>query len=530
MAVRRYVPSRYRDLLAEENGTDDLMDHAITKLWKTAPLGRQLGYLRGKGKSDPVVAGSVALSSYRWLMSDQVNALNEIGKGSHNLCPPEHGHAVVVGDHLTEQPTDHTGWRDAGLVEPPVVPARSILTIWLAGTEMDRHPESIGQLLCGRGLPAVIVNHAGIDQPSIRARIFGTEQSLALAEEDAARLNKAEHPATADLLEFNANPDRVRELIGQDISADTAALLLVPTGPKPMVLTLLRAMRHLGAEHGIPLFVGDIAKKPDETVLTGSEPRIYLWPALTGGDLPLLVAAREALDHLEPDVAWRLLAASAIDPDTTERARQFANVVASREPDREDGWLHPDPAITSDPIGRSRHMAVQRLELVNYVLSRTTDPAERIRLLVLAADVLETSIANEPNEIKKRKRYLKFRNWLRNQIGTLRAARVLLILNRARDQAPITHGSVVDPDTVVANATDDLARDWRLPDDATGLPRTVAALLRDAIDAAAELGLGAAGRPRNLIAVHQEIDQRIDEAIRNRPDRVTGRPAGVPGD
>src|SRR5690606_40714082 len=93
----------------------------------------------------------------------------------------------------------------------------------------------------------------------------------------------------------------VKAAIEDRITSETAALLLIPAGPKEPVLALLHAMRRIGAEHGIPLFVRQNAT-PREG---GRYTETHLWPALAGGDLPLLLAAQEAVRSLELDVAWR---------------------------------------------------------------------------------------------------------------------------------------------------------------------------------------------------------------------------------
>src|SRR5687768_5818144 len=141
-----------------------------------------------------------------------------------------------------------------------------------------------------------------------------------------------------------------------------------------------------------------------------------------------------------------------------------------------------------------------------------------MRILVLAADTLETSIAAAPNQTTPAGRsprrgarpgagagakYQEFRDDL-SRIARLRsrdahAARILLILNHARDHAPITHGSHDNPDTVVADATDQLAAAWPLsPTEKAALPRDVATLVQHAIAAATARKLGYPNQPGNL--------------------------------
>jgi len=78
----------------------------------------------------------------------------------------------------------------------------------------------------------------------------------------------------------------------QRVRTEVGALVLVPTGPKPLVLPLLMAAFRLAAQHGIPLFLRQLA--------SGAMP---LLPAHFGTDSQLLGLARPALDIPELDVA-----------------------------------------------------------------------------------------------------------------------------------------------------------------------------------------------------------------------------------
>ncbi|GAA0743595.1 hypothetical protein Drose_15110 [Dactylosporangium roseum] len=539
LTVRRYITSRYEELLTADQRTHPDAHDLLRRVANPNGGGPSLGVLLGrieKGRStDFFIRAAVGLPSYKWLFGDVATALRNIGNGSHNLRPPSQDDAAVVGAYLDRFHTDGTGRRDAGLPEPPTTPAHTVVTVWFAGNRTDQHATTIGQRLLRDGLPTAILEHIDTDQPAMRAVIFGTpghHGSLGRADDDADRLTSGGHHATAYAVDASApaDMDAVEHAITEHLTPDTAALLLIPTGPKPVLLALLGVLRRIGAQHGIPLFVRQNAEPSATTAHTD----VYLWPALTDGDLALLVAAREALNNLELDVAWRLLAASAIDPAITDNAHRLAAAFASRNPNpnRHDRWPSPDPAPTSDRTGRTRRMAVQRLELVNATLAQTTNPADRIRLLVLAADTLEASIAAAPpttrppaNGTAPRQRpgatYRKFRKDL-GDVAKLRtreahAARILLILNKARDHAPITHGAHPDPDTVVADATDALTRAWHLtPAEHAALPRDVSTLLHHAVAAATACKLGRPDQPGNLLTLHRHIDQQIATSIAHR--------------
>ncbi|MFV2011265.1 MULTISPECIES: hypothetical protein [unclassified Micromonospora] len=148
---------------------------------------------------------------------------------------------------------------------------------------------------------------------------------------------------------------------------------------------------------------------------------------------------------------WRLLAASAIGTDVTEQARRLADTFASRKP----------------PDGRRQASAS-------------------------AADALEASIAATNPKDTKGGTYRKFREDLRdNKIkdrGMAQAwpAHILVLLNRARDRAPITHGTATTADAVIVEA------------------------------AAALGGLGKAGQAGGLLHRHRQLHGEVSGCIRSR--------------
>lgn len=538
LAVRRYVTSRYEELLAIDKKTHPQAEDLLCK-YERPEGGPSLGVKRGKieraARNEPVSAWT-GLPSYRWLFSPEANALQNIGKGSHNLRPPAPHDSKLIGDYLSGYEIDDTGWREAGLPEPPVTPADTVLAVWFAGLSDDRAVGTVGQQL-SRRLPAVVVEHLGVEKTRMRAVIVAVDDgqgSLGHAEADAGRIGRGTDGATGgpegeawvEPVEISdidpAVVERaVERAVERRVTRETGALLVVPTGYKPAMFPLLRAVRRVGARHGLPLFVREMAQNPEKQ----GEYEVYLWPALTGGDLPLLDAARGALRALELDVAWRLLAASAIDRSVTDQARQLADTFASREP-------LASLAPISDHASWTTGLIVQRLEVVEAALAYAEEPADRIRLLVLAADALEASIAAAPTigelEAKYRPlggKYRKFRDgWskeARRQGGPEAAsARILLLLNRARDRAPITHGTGTDPDAVVADAADRLVAKWELsPADAATLPANVATLLRSAVTAAASRGLGQPDRPDSLLRLHEQLMKDVERAVVHRRTR-----------
>ncbi|WP_050765039.1 hypothetical protein [Salinispora tropica] len=544
LAVRRYITSRYEDLLRNDQNlypeAKDLL-HKYEKPGGGPPLGGKLSRIREAVGCDPVVDEAVGLSSYKWLFSDEVATLQRIGIGSHNLCPPSPNDARLIGDYLSRY-IEETSWRLAELPEPPVTPADTTLVVWPAGTASHPGVRSVGEQVAD-GLPTTITDFLGVEQARVHAVIFGVddgEGSRECAEQDAALIrgfpdkdaNTGDGEAWVELIDPNPDPAAIEQAIERRLTRETGALLLVPTGKKPIVLALLGAMRRVGARNGLPLFVRQNATPKSGNVYAA----VHLWPALTEGDRPLLNAAKGALRALELDVAWRLLAASAIDPAVTNQARQLADTFASRR--------SPTGVLEKSGVDQetwTTKLITQRLEVVEAALAHAAAPADRIRLLVLAADAVEASIAAVQTQKRRRPiagrddvtrrrqngNFGKFKNQLRDEVERagepeVGSAQILLLLNQARNRAPITHGTTNDPDAVVREAVGHQAKKGLLS--ATDLaPRDLATLLRRSVAAAAERGFGDPGRADSLLRLQEKIIGDIGQALAQRdamPNRV----------
>ncbi|MFV2088367.1 hypothetical protein [Micromonospora sp. LOL_021] len=523
LAVRRYVVSRYEELL-ELDRTDRPWAEDLLRKYERPnggpSLGRKLGLI-ARRHHDPVVSASVGLPSYRWLYGSEVDSLQNIGRGSHNLRPPTARDAAFIGEYLTQYAVDGSGWSDAGLPEPPVAPADTVLAVWPAGIRPGSAANDTVGCQLRDGIPPAVLEFLGTQETRLRAVIFAVddgEGSLDAATADAELITKITHNVTGAASDESwvepITPDDIDETaveraIEARLTRETGALLLIPTGRKPVVLALIRAMRLVGARHGIPLFVRENATPANRSGYRN----VHLWPAVTGGDLPLLIAAERALRSLELDVAWRLLAASAIGEDVTDRARLLADAFASRQP--------PDG---SSDTSWTTGLVVQRLELVRAALVDATTPAAHIRLLVLAADALEASIAATNPGDHRGTTYGKFRIGLKdNEIAGQDMARawsahILLLLNRARDRAPITHGTETTADAVITEAADDHARKHQLSTaDAALLPRALHDLLHESVAAAAaRRDMGEPDQKDSLLQRHRQIIAEVSDAIHRR--------------
>ena len=317
----------------------------------------------------------------------------------------------------------------------------------------------------------------------------------------------AEQEAHLELLPEDSTA--VEAAIARHLTPDVAAVLFVPTGRKPHLLALLQAVRQLSASHGIPLFVRQNAHPKK-----GKPYDMHLWPALVGGDRPLLVAARQALQMLELDVAWRLLAASAIDRKIIDDARRLADRFASRlDPDT------PPGVINTFAQRLTCGMVNQRLKLVATVLEQ---PGARMRTSSgcwcwpltswrrrSPPPRLGVNPARSTGSCGR-----SGSNWPK-ATAYARAARILLLLNETRNRAPVTHGTNPRPKGMIDEAMGRLRNKRYLPGP-TDLPTDAPSLLEAAIAAAEELGLGQKDQVNDLMHWHRRLVDRVTEVLDTR--------------
>ncbi|MBI1758225.1 MAG: hypothetical protein HYR62_03225 [Actinobacteria bacterium] len=511
VAARRYVEARYAQMHAAERAADgaarDLLAWAENaggeKPRRT--LGHRVEYLRSRAAAD-ALGPEAQRPSALWLLDKPVQELIEIGKASHSLSPPrpnqlQHAYRALAGDD-----EDTTALHRVGLPSVPVGSPLSVFAVWIAGLSGAANRPSVGQQLLADGLGGLVRDHLDVDgherAVDLHALVLGIGDSVGEAEKQRQELFavpkpsvlahlRADHAALPDLSLPGAN-DAAAHIVASHVPPGADALVLVPTGRKDAVLPLVRALRRIGAERGIPLFLREMSTTP------GRPAGVHLWPALVGGDLPLLVAARESVHALELDAAWRLLAATSVASTLGARCHRLATAFACRAPDSAQGWPAELPAPSPDRRDRTVGMMADRLRLVRHahqaVVAHGAAAGDDVRLLVLGACAVEVSVGQVDNDVPGRRAQPNFRDGLeRIAAGAPRnratqAARVLLVLNEARDRAPVTHGQHPDPNAAVQRATADLAAKWgesaralraRLVD--------VATLLDAAVDAAEHL-------------------------------------------
>lgn len=177
LAVRRYIPARYRELRATEPPTDqptrDLLEYAEENCPRR-PLGAQLDWLDNRAKlRDRDVLAAAGLPSTSWLfhrrrgkeiekppyeppLASVVDALQEIGKNSHTLCFPDPVYASILGKHLSCFDVDGYGWSNSGLPQPPLSPPDTVLAVWLAGAYDKAGSTTVGEQIASGAMPDVI--------------------------------------------------------------------------------------------------------------------------------------------------------------------------------------------------------------------------------------------------------------------------------------------------------------------------------------------------------------------------------------
>ncbi|MGF1647457.1 MAG: hypothetical protein ACFCVF_11155 [Kineosporiaceae bacterium] len=541
IAVRRYVELGYRDRLAREGGAVDLLQWAADDLAasvsgkgrrgsRAVTLGPMLRHLARVSQAPP---GHLRDESRResagWLLGEQVRVLNELGSLSHELRAPTITQADALGDVAASDPAT-TELRRAGLsVATPRV-ARSVLVAWVVGGPRtdETRPSIPRQLLVG-GPGDLVRAHVdpalvgGADPWSgLRLKVLLVVPPDCQAAADAQLDELHRSPATAVVPGGEPSADgaastlaalheRVERAVGESADDDVAAVVVMSAGRKPELLALVQAARRVAARRGVPFF---LRENLDRTQALAGPVRVHRWPAVAGGDRPLLHAARGCLESLELDVAWRLLAATCTTDGLAERCRGLADAFACREPGEAHTW--PERFRGAPVESRTVGLLAQRLTLVaagHRLLPADVGDGAVFRMLVLAGTAIEVSAAEgldgvEAREKAKRAFWAPHRELENDRQPESMSARSLLVVRRVRNRTPLTHPptNLQSPDALVAAKAADL-----------GLAHltTAASLLDAAPQAARDLGHGDGPSP-TLVDLHGQLLRDLDAALDTR--------------
>lgn len=460
-AVRAYVLAHYRQLRQQDDPPPplDLIAWAEQKRG-TKPLGRLLQLIRQE-KSEREVTCSRESISGRWLTSTVVDVLNEAGsRAGHELAPPPAALRRSLRKHLAEVSADRPPVPDpTELVS--ALGAWYVAIVGKGATRAGSRPHPVQEVAETRADPEV-AGYLGVPDPAEvdrRYLILGTHQGSAV---DAAALahrvnavpGHSGEVAVADTVPDPAaappfDPDAAYALLRGHfprVRADVGAVVLVPTGPKSLVLPLLMAGLRLAAQEGIPLFLRQMT--------SGA---MHLLPVRFGTDFQLLALARHALDVLELDVAVRLLRSCSAGQELATRTDQLRRALRCEDPAYGASWPSVLPRTWSRR-DRSIRLVAQRVEIwADLAVRSHQDPAHGMRAVLGAYAVLERSIRTaQPPQADERK--AGERAWdsftKRTRLGARSSnhhAPALCALFQVRHNLPISHGSgvILAPDVMI---------------------------------------------------------------------------------
>lgn len=588
-AVRRYIEARYHELRAGEPGAVDLLEWAEEQ-GSGRLLGKRLEHLCRPQTRSRLPSGELDRDSAKWLLSGTTTALNRLGKrSSHELraVSPKLAQqaakalAVVPAARLvpaagvdpaesvgTAAGVDAAELTSVGLPPAPVMPGLTVFAAWVVGAHLRKESDpTIGAQLVADELGSLVRDHLGAtdqvgpehrvgpterrgDEESqrvveLRVLLIATPDSAVAAETQRRELATPPWPglfqrvnAVVEVLPLGLSPaqaqDRVEAAVAGQISrispasrasTDLGAVVVVPTGLKDLALPLVRAVRREGARRGVPMFLREL------TSAEGSGPGVHLWPALADGDLPLLVAAREAVAELELDLAWRLLSATSVADSLAVRYRELRNAFVCADVDDPDSWPQGLPSPVPDRVERTLGLLGERLRLVRAVLARaegsTPSAPVRIRHLMLAAAALEATVGRVHPRRDGRVTLGPVRDKLHQLAAEKRRRRSqrdavypLLVLDAARNDIPITHGQQADPDAAVRAAAATVAAETGTPSPSLRARLTdVPSLIEATADAADQLVTPAPGSRGTLEGLWEELGTQLNYEINERDSR-----------
>lgn len=580
-AVRRYIEARYHELRAGEPGAVDLIEWAEQQ-GSGRLLGQRLEYLRRPQTRGQLPAGELDRDSAKWLLSGTTTALNLVGKrSSHELRAVSPKLAQQAAEALAVVPTagvepaegvDAAELTSVGLPPAPVMPGLTVFAAWVVGAHAREGVPTIGAQLVADQLGSLVRDHVGVissvgpehragrtrrqdDEESrrvvdLRVLLIATPDSAEAAETQRRELATPPWPdlfqrvnAVVEVLPLglprSQTQDRVEAAVVEQVSristaskasSDLGAVVVVPTGLKELALPLVRAVRREGARRGVPMLLREL------TGTGGSGPGVHLWPALADGDLPLLVASREAVAELELDLAWRLLSATSVADSLALRCRELRNAFACGEVDDPHGWPQGMPSPVPNRVERTLGLLGERLRLVRVVLARaegsTPSAPVRIRHLMLAAAALEATVGRVHPSRDGAVVLGPVRDTLRQlavekRRGSQRDAfQTLLVLDAARNDIPITHGQQADPDAAVRAAVQTTASETGATSASLRQRLTdVPALIEATADAACRLFTPPPGTPGMLLRLYEELWTQLNHEITERDRRRHAPPS-----
>ena len=464
-AVRAYVERRYQQLLqvdqARLSESESLVD--LLARFRYRPngsprtLGEQLGKIRDSRRHD--VARSQQTESGRWLLSQRVELLNKFGaKSSHERQGPPTQYLDALREELAEvtaaMKTDFIGPFD----QLPLVPADRVWYVSLLGEKPrlevleqvadaaldpgkyaqldplvrrylgvgDNEPIPLGFLLLG-------TQSASVDRAvELRHRLAAQFTAAGTDRFTVAADVVVDRDAAGQPVDFSEQA--AYDLLSRHLGEDTAAIVLVPTGWKPHVLSTMIAAQRIAAERGTPLYLRQLVNRRRDVVSAS----LHRLPMRFGTDVAIVTAALHALDVGELDTAARLLDTTS-DGNRFDRGRSLADRVAALshvlrcDLAQLSMWPQGMGGPETDRLALTLGLLPDRVAFWVTLSQHTNDVVTHSRSVIGACASIEQSVKKFVLKVLRNKGLEKT---YRDQ-----ARREFTDLFDVRNQLPISHGT-----------------------------------------------------------------------------------------
>ena len=424
--IRRYVLARYHELRDQQSPPPLDLEAWATAQWRRRmgqggnrrpELGELLALVRRASATGPAgVRESLGQPSGQWLVSDAATALNKAGQATHRMTSIHDNHLRCIRGHLDG--LSSAGPR-AGLPDVTSAPATTAWYLRIAGRFPDAPHQRLLHDIADTGVDQPVADYLGLGREEVPRRflVLGSAGvSDTVAEQMAAELADAEWTRIND----TAWDDTAAEaLLRQRFHGDVAALVVMPTGPKAMLLPLLVAAHRFARENGVPLFLRHLTERD----------AMHQLPLRFGAREDLLALAADALSAVELEVVARLLDACADERDLARAVRHLAAAVFCR------GGA---PAGV-DPTTWTLGLTADRLAVWARLATERFDAGHTTRAVFGAFAGVECGVRFAPSLGDDPKaRWQTFSAGLRGDRHV--AARLLAVLRAVRNQLPTSHG------------------------------------------------------------------------------------------
>jgi hypothetical protein len=508
--IRRYVLARYHELRDQQSPPPLDLEVWATAQWRRRTrqgagrrpeLGELLAIVRRASATGPAdVRESLGQPSGRWLVSDAATALNKAGQATHRMTAIHDNHLRCIRAHLDGMPS---AGPVAGLPDVTSAPATTAWHLRIAGRFPDPPHQRLLHDIADAGVDQPVADYLGLGREDVPRRflVLGTAGvSDTVAERMAADLADAEWtriPAEDTAAEDVAAWDdtAAEAVLRQRFRGDVGALVVMPTGPKSMLLPLLVAAHRLARENGVPLFLRHLTERD----------AMHQLPLRFGAQEDLLALAADALSTVEIEVAARLLDACADERDLARAVRDLAAAVFCR------GGA---PAGV-DPRTWTLGLTADRLAVWARLATERSDASHTTRAIFGSFAGVECGVRAAPSlGADPRTRWQAFSAALRGD-GHV-AARLLAVLRAVRNQLPTSHGdSHHDIDELVRTTMTDLGLPAAPGFSAAELLGLLAVRARTWPAVAAPALWPQARLADQFVALRDDIDRRV-EAERDR--------------